>query len=337
MKFAAPENLLWLWALIPLCAFLVWAVRHRRGLLARFSQQELFNQIAKSYDSKRYRLKSFFLIAVIVLSVLALARPQWGYEIRDIKRRGSDILLIVDVSRSMLTKDVKPSRLERTKLAIKDLVKKLKGDRIGLIAFAGDAFLTCPLTVDYSGFLLNLDDLGPDAVARGGTNIAAAIEEALKEYDTTSAKYKAVIIITDGENLEEDPMSAVEKAKEKGIKIYSIGVGTKDGELIQIPNDKGETDFLKDSQGNFVKSRLDEGLLQKIALATGGIYVRASGTQFGLEIIYDQEIGKLEKRDFQTKSEKRYFERFQFPLFFALLFLILETVMPLRRRLPEGE
>jgi len=338
MKFGAPENLLWLWAIIPLFAFLLWAVRHRRNMLARFSQQQLFALIAKNHDPKLYRLKSAFLLAVFVLSIFALARPQWGYEIREIKRRGSDILLMVDVSRSMLTKDVKPSRLERTKLAIKDLIKKLKGDRIGLVAFAGDAFLTCPLTVDYSGFLLNLEDLGPDIVPRGGTNIAAALREALTEYDTTSAKYKAVIIITDGENLEEDPMVVVEKAKEKGIKIYSIGVGTKEGELIQIANEKGENEFLKDSQGNFVKSRLNEALLQKIALETGGLYVRASGTQFGLDLIYDQQIGKLEKRDFQTKSEQRYFERFQFPLALALLLLVIETAYPLRRtqRVPFG-
>lgn len=332
MKFATPENFLWLWAVIPLFAFLLWAVRHRRSMLGRFSQQKLFAEITKSYDPKRYRLKAVFLIFVFVFSIFALARPQWGYETREIKRRGTDILLVVDVSRSMLTKDVKPSRLERTKLAIRDLIKKLKGDRIGLVAFAGDAFLTCPLTVDYSGFLLNLEDLGPGIVPRGGTNIAAALRESLKEYEAAGTKYKAVVIITDGENLEEDPMPLVDKAKEKGIKVFSIGVGTQEGELIQVESENGSTDFLKDNQGNFVKSRLNEGLLQKIALTTGGLYVRSSGTQFGLELIYDQEISKFEKKDFQVRSEKRYFERFQFPLALALLFLALEMVIPLRRR-----
>ena len=332
MKFGAAENFLWLWALIPLCAFLLWAVRHRRTMLGRFSKEELFAQIARSYDPQRYRLKIILLLLVIFFSVIALARPQWGYEIREIKRRGTDILLIVDVSRSMLTRDVKPSRLERTKLAIKDLIKKLKGDRIGLIAFAGDAFLTCPLTVDYSGFLLNLEDLGPDIVARGGTNIAAGLRTALQEYETAGAKFKAVVIITDGENLEEDPMPTVEEAKGKGIKIFAVGVGTKDGELIQVTNERGETEFLKDTNGNFIKSRLDEGLLQKISLATGGVYVRASGAQFGLDLLYDQGISKFEKQDFQTKSEQRYFERFQYPLALALLLLVMETGLPLRRR-----
>ncbi len=332
MKFGAIQNLLWLWTIIVLLAFLWWAHRHRKHHRSLFASEELFVHIAKSYDAKREGLRSFFFVLVVVFSVFSLARPQWGYEVREIKRRGTDILLVVDVSRSMLTRDVKPSRLERTKLAIKDLIKKLKGDRIGLIAFAGDAFLICPLTVDYSGFLLNLEDLSPGIVPRGGTNIAAALREALKEYDAAGTKYKAVIIITDGENLEEDPMPLVDKAKEKGIRVFSIGVGTQEGELIQVENENGSTDFLKDNQGNFVKSRLNESLLQKIALTTGGLYVRASGTQFGLELIYDQEISKFEKKDLQVRSEKRYFERFQFPLALALIFLIVEMVFPLRRR-----
>ncbi len=335
MKFAAAENFLWLWALIPLIAFLWWAFRQRKQRMTLFSSQELFAYIAKSHDPKREYLRAVFLVFVFTFSIFALARPQWGYEVREIKRRGSDILLVVDVSRSMLTRDVKPSRLERTKLAIKDLIKKLKSDRIGIIAFAGDAFLTCPLTVDYGGFLLNLEDLSPDSVSRGGTNISAALKEALREYETSASKFKAVIVMTDGENLEEDPMPTIDKLKEKGVKIFTVGVGTQEGELIQFTNEKGQTDFLKDAQGNFVKSRLNEALLQKIALATGGVYVRASGTQFGLNLIYDQEISKFEKKDFQTKSERHYFERFQFPLTAALLFLILEIAWPARRKTDE--
>ncbi|MCB9758064.1 MAG: VWA domain-containing protein [Candidatus Omnitrophica bacterium] len=335
MKFQAAQNLIWLWTVVVLGAFLWWALRHRQRQLNLFLQEKLFAAIAKSYDSKRWPWRSFLIALVMVLSILALARPQWGYEEREIKRRGTDILLIVDVSRSMLTRDVKPSRLERTKLAIKDLIKKLKGDRVGLIAFAGDAFLTCPLTVDYSGFLLSLEDLSPASVARGGTNINAALKEAFKQYNTAGGKYKAVVIITDGENLEEDPMPMVEQAKQKEIKIFSVGVGTKEGELIQFANDKGELDFLKDSQGNIVKSRLNEDLLQKMALATGGVYVRASGTQFGLDLIYDQEISKFEKRDFQSKTERRYYERFQFPLAVALLMLVIEMAWPARKNMDE--
>lgn len=312
MKFQAVQNLMWLWMLISLSVFLWWALRHRQRQLSLFSQENLFAVIAKSYDPRRLHLRFFLIVLVVALSILALARPQWGYEIREIKRRGTDILLIVDVSRSMLTRDVKPSRLERTKLAIKDLTKKLKGDRIGLIAFAGDAFLICPLTVDYSGFLLSLEDLSPASVARGGTNIGGALKEAFKQYTAGGGKYQALVIITDGENLEEDPMAMVEKAKEQAIKIFSIGVGTKEGELIQFVNDKGELDFLKDAQGNIVKSRLNEDLLQKVALASGGIYVRASGTQFGLDLIYDREISKFEKGICRAKHNDATMNVFNF-------------------------
>lgn len=335
MKFGAVQNLMWLWMLIPLGAFFWWALRHRQHQLNLFAQEDLFAVIAKSYDPRRWHLRFVLIVLVVTFSILALARPQWGYEVREIKRRGTDILLIVDVSRSMLTRDVKPSRLERTKLAIKDLIKKLKGDRVGLIAFAGDAFLTCPLTVDYSGFLLHLEDLSPSSVSRGGTNIGLALKEAFKQYSIAGGKHKAVVIITDGENLEEDPMPMVEKAKDNEIKIFSVGVGTKEGELIQFTNAKGELEFLKDDQGNIVKSRLNEDLLQKIALTTRGIYVRASGTQFGLDLIYDQEISKFEKTDYQSKIERRYYERFQFPLAAAILILVLEMAWPVRKRIDQ--
>ncbi|MCB9771132.1 MAG: VWA domain-containing protein [Candidatus Omnitrophica bacterium] len=336
MKFGAIQNLMLLWFLIPLCIFLWWAIKNKEKLLARFSREELFKHITKSYDPKRHTLKNILLVLIVLFSCLALARPQWGYEMREIKRRGTDILLVVDVSRSMLTKDVKPSRLERTKLAIRDFIKKLKGDRVGLIAFAGDAFLSCPLTVDYGGFLLSLEDLSSSTVPRGGTNISAALREVLRQYDITAAKYKAVVIITDGENLEDDPMPIVGIAKEKGIKIFTIGVGTKDGELIQVTDDNGVTDFLKDSKGNIVKSRLNESLLQEIALATGGVYVRASGIQFGLNLIYDQELSKFDKMEFQSKPERRYFERFQIPLTLALLFFVFEILIPTRKKSDES-
>lgn len=332
MKFGAGQNLFWLWALIALFGFLWWAFFHRKQQRSLFASEELFAYIAKSYDLKCERLRSFFFILVVVFSIFALARPQWGYEVREIKRWGTDILLLVDVSRSMLTRDVKPSRLERTKLAVKDLIKKLKGDRLGLIVFSGDAFLMCPLTVDYGGFLLSLEDLRPGAVSRGGTNISAAIKEALRGCDAATAKFRAVIIVTDGENLEDDPMPWVEQAKQKGIKIFTVGVGTPQGELVEFENEKGEKDFLKDSQGNFVKSRLNEQLLQHIALKTGGVYVRASAVEFGLDLIYEREISKFEKTDFQSKSERRYFERFQFPLAAALLFLILEMTWAPRKK-----
>jgi len=301
-------------------------------MMERFSEKPLLPEIAPSFDQKQNVRVGCLLLAVVLLVVIALARPQWGYEWQEIKRQGLDILVAIDTSRSMLTQDVQPNRLERTKWAVKDLLKRLEGDRIGLIAFSGEAFLVCPLTVDTQGFLLSLEDLDTETIPRGGTDLEAAVREAIREYDEVPSKYKAVILLTDGENWEGDPLAAARKARDKGIRIYCIGIGTQEGELIRIPGASGKTEFLKDENGNFVKSRLDEKLLQEIALAAGGVYVRASGAQFGLELIYDQELSKLEKREIASQKEKRFHERFQIPLGLALILLCAETLLTNRKK-----
>ena len=325
MHYANPFIFNLLWFLIPLWIFLSWSVRRVRIKRGLFAENKFFQSIVIGFSGIREHVHGWLILGVFVFSIIAMARPQWGFEWRKIKRRGLDILVVVDVSKSMLTTDVKPNRLKRTKLAVQDLVKELKGDRIGLIAFAGDAFLACPLTEDYSGFMLSLDDLHVGTVARGGTNVGRAIEEAITRYNNVPSKYKAVIIITDGENLEGDPIMEAKKAKKKGIRIYCVGVGTKEGELIQVPDGRGGMEFLKDNKGNFVKSRLNENLLERIALITGGVYVKSSGAEFGLDLIYKKELSKLEKRDIESRMEKRYYERFQIPLAVALLLLVIAT------------
>ena len=332
MHFAQLNMLVWLWVAMSLGVFLFWANRNHRKAVSRFTQEHLVKDIAFCLEPKKALTKNILLIIIVLLSVLALIRPQWGFQWQEVKRQGIDIIVVVDTSKSMLTQDVKPNRLERTKFAIQDLLQKLKGDRIGLIAFSGESFLICPLTVDYGGFQISLKDLGVDTVPRGGTNVARAIEAAIKDYDKTSSEHKAVIIITDGDDLEGDPIVAAKKAKEKGIKIYCVGIGSTEGELIQIRNERGELVFLKDNNGNFVKSRLNEGLLKQIALITGGIYVKASGSKFGLDLIYERELSKLEKREIEAKMEKKYFERFQFPLGLAALLLVIETCLTRRKK-----
>ena len=321
-----------LWVVVGVGIFFAWRVSFQRRALRRFSQEQLLKSIAQNFDYSRFILKKALLVLVLSFSVVALARPQWGFEWQEIKREGLDILIVMDTSKSMLTQDVKPNRLERAKLAVQDLLKKLKGDRVGLIAFAGDAFMVCPLTVDYGGFLLSLNDIGVHTVPRGGTNIPAAIAEAIQGYDKTPNKYKAVIIVTDGDNLEGDPVAWARKAKEKGIKIYCVGIGTKEGELIQMLDESGGSSFVKDSDGNFVKSRLNEALLQQVALLTGGVYVRASGAEFGLDLIYHQELARLERRGIEGHKEKRYYDRFQFPLAIAFSLLLLEPCMTSRKK-----
>jgi Ca-activated chloride channel family protein len=246
MHFAQLNMIIWLLAVIGLVAFLFWANKHRIKILHSFTQEHLLKDIAYLFDPKKAEIKSILLVAVALFSVMALLRPQWGFQWQEVKRQGIDILVVIDTSKSMLTQDVKPNRLERTKFAVLDLLKKLEGDRIGLIAFSGEPFLICPLTVDYGGFQISLDDLSIETIPRGGTNIEKAIREAIKDYGEVSSKYKAVIIVTDGDDLEGDPIAAARQAKEKGIKIYSVGIGSAEGELIQIRDNQGGLGFLND-------------------------------------------------------------------------------------------
>jgi len=310
----------------------IWTQRRRQDVLSHFADINLARELAGNYDGRLNRIKQTLLVFVLIFSIIALARPQWGFEWQKIKREGIDILIAIDTSKSMLAQDIRPNRLERAKLALRDLLHLLSQDRLGIIAFAGDAFLACPLTVDYNGVLLTLENLDTQTIPRGGTNIAMAIQEAMKEYDSTPSKYKAIIIITDGENLEGEPLTAARQARNKGIKIFTVGIGTQEGELIQIQDQEGNNVFLKDKNGNFVKSRLNEDVLQKIALETGGIYVKASGAQLGLDLIYKRELSKFEKRELKARMEKRYFERFQFPLAIALVLLMIDICLVPRKK-----
>ncbi|MCR4337606.1 MAG: VWA domain-containing protein [Candidatus Omnitrophica bacterium] len=331
MQWGEPKIFYMLWSVGLLGVFFWWAYRRRKQMWNQFAVSSLHAEIASSVDSQKMVWKNIFLLLVLFLSLIAAARPQWGFELEEVRREGVDILLAIDTSKSMLTEDVKPNRLERTKLAVRDLLKKLKGDRLGIIAFAGNAFMVCPLTVDYDGIVLSLEDLDTQTIPKGGTNVGAAIAQALDAYKEIPSEYKVLVLLTDGDNLEGDPLQWAKKAKDAGLKIYSVGIGTKEGELVRIQDESGKSQFLKDQNGNFVKSRLNERLLQEIALSTGGAYVRASGAQFGLDLIYDQHIAQLEKRQIDTKTRRRYFERFQIPLGLAVLFLILEPCIMTRR------
>lgn len=325
MRFAQAYYAFGFWIVLGAILFLFWVGRGRKRAMRRFAEDEFLKDITSSVNFKARVIKSALIITVFIFGILALMRPQWGFRWQEVKRRGLDIFIAIDTSRSMLAADVLPNRLQRSKLAVRDLVRKLNGDRIGLIAFSGTAFLQCPLTVDYNGFLLALDDLSAATIPRGGTSISSAIKTAMDAYKGGEKKYKVLIIITDGEDHEGDPVQAAEEAGKEGIKIYCIGIGTTEGELVQLTDESGRKSFLKDREGNIVKSRLNEAVLQKIALGTGGIYVRSSGAEFGLELIYDDRLSKMEKRDIKQKMNKLYHERFQIPLAVALLLLLAES------------
>jgi len=318
-------------------AFFFWALRRKSRLIDRFADKSLIASIAPSVSEARKAVKMVMLVAAISLIAYALARPQWGFEWKETKRKGFDMLIAIDSSKSMLATDVKPNRLERSEYGVKDLVKKLNGDRVGLIAFAGTAFLQCPMTIDYNGFLLTLEDLSVATIPRGGTNISKAITEASSVFSSKTnkaldAKYKVLIIISDGDDLEGDAMKAAKEAADRGMKIYCVGVGTSDGALIPAVNERGERGWIADRTGNVVKTTLNEELLKNIAVSTGGSYVRATQADFGLVLLYDKSISNLEKKDIESKMNKQYTERFQYFLGIAFLLLLIEPFISERKR-----
>ncbi len=320
--------------LLPLAAalFFMLAFRLRRSAMERLANTSFLKELLAGFIPGRARAKAAIIVTGLFFICLALSQPQWGYQIEEVKRKGLDILIALDTSKSMLAEDFKPSRLERSKLAIRDMISRLKGDRVGLIAFAGTAFLQCPLTVDYNGFILSLDSVEAGIIPRGGTNISKAVDVAMDVLSGMERNDKVLIIITDGENHEGDPVKAAMAAKKDGITIYTIGIGSTEGELIPVVDDKGKETFLKDKEGNIVKTILDERTLQKIALATGGSYIKATPTDFGLDILYDEKLSKLEKTEFDSRTRKRYNERFQIPLAIGIILLMLEPLISERRR-----
>ena len=326
--FAQPSMLGWL-IILPMLATALHCLFLRKQVKAHlFIQAHLWDAKQQQDFLWRERFKAVSLIMSVFFGVLALARPQWGDKEQVLKQQGMDILVAVDVSKSMLTRDVRPSRLERTQWALRDLVKKLNGDRVGLMAFAGSSFVMCPLTLDYNGFLLSVDDLSPTVIPRGGTSISSAIEEALRNYGKTNTQYQALVIVTDGDDLEGQALEAAKRAKDKGIKIFTVGVGTKEGDLIEIMDDHGGHDFLKDASGNVVKSRLNENLLQQIAFETNGAYVRSSPTEFGLDFLYDKQLSLIPKREGENKISRQREERYQWPVALALVAFLIQFILP---------
>ena len=321
------------WLLLGMAVFYIFVFKKQRETMRRFAYAALISDLTKSLDIKKRRIKILIVFSALVLIVFSFMRPQWGFKWQKVERRGLDIIIAVDTSKSMLAEDVKPNRLERTKLAISDFVRHLHGDRVGLIAFAGTAFEQCPLTVDYGGFLISLNSLSVNTIPVPGTSISSAIKEAVKGYKGGLNKYKVLIIITDGEDHNGDPVKAAKEAKAAGIKIFCIGIGTPQGDLIPITDAQGNKTYLKDRNGNVVKTRLNETVLEKIALITGGSYVRSGSSEFGLNLIYKDKISKMKKRRIKSKMAKQYEERFQIPLFAAFVLLLGELFISERRHI----
>ncbi|NCC52980.1 MAG: VWA domain-containing protein, partial [Spartobacteria bacterium] len=236
----------------------------------------------------------------------------------------------------MMAEDIKPNRLQQAKWGVRDLLQKLRGDRIGLLTFAGTSFLQCPLTVDYAAFLMTLDDVYAGILPRGGTAITKALQQAIDSFEYDTNADRAIILVTDGEDHEGDPARLIPELKKKNIRVYAVGVGTLQGELIPTSDPQGRLTFIKDNEGQVVKTALQEDAIRKVALETGGIYVRSAPGDFGLERIYDQGIDQLQRDEQESRMVKEYEERFMWFIAIALAMLLIESLLSNRTRKPQS-
>ncbi len=322
-------DMLWWLGLIPLLivVYLIY-IRARARRLTRFGNPLTLAQLMPEASPKRVRRKFMLVLVAITLIIIALARPQFGSKLKEVTSRGVEILLAVDVSNSMLAADFEPNRLERTKFAIERLIEQLREDRIGLIVFAGDAYVQLPITSDYIAARNFARHLSPNMVTRQGTALGAAIDLAALSFSPGSEGSRILIVISDGENHEDDPLAAAERAAEQGITIYTIGIGTEQG--APIPWEGG---YLTDEGGNMVVTRLDEAMLEQTALTAGGAYIRATNRSIGLEEIV-RRIAETEGAETTAQVFDEYNEQFQYLLAAALVLLILETlIIPRKNRL----
>ncbi len=304
--------------------------RARQRLLGNFAAQRLLPLLLASHSPVLRRLKQGLLAGGVLLTVLALARPQWGYDWEEKQSRGVDVIFVLDTSKSMLAQDVQPSRLERAKLAILDSVEKMGGNRIGLVAFAGDAFLLCPLTLDYDAFRQTLEAVDVNTIARGGTDIGSGLDEAATALEK-SGNHKIIVLLTDGEDLEGEGVNEAKALAEQNVTIYTVGVGTPQGEIIPIRDANGGTDFVRDQRGEIVKSHLDAATLTGIAEATHGFYQPLGATGEGLTRVYEEGIKKIPEQSLSAQMQRQPIERYQWPLGVGALLLAIEMLIGTRR------
>ncbi|MDE3066939.1 MAG: VWA domain-containing protein [Verrucomicrobiota bacterium] len=326
-------RILWLLPAVPpaLLAFFWWASRRKNKLLAQFIQTRLLAALTVGISPTRRKIRFALLIAATALAIVALARPQYGFDLQKVEQRGLDILVAVDTSKSMLAGDIAPDRLERAKLAALDLMRVAKPDRLGLVAFAGDAFLECPLTFDNTAFEQCVQALNVNTLPLGGTDLAAAIgaaQAAFKESD----HYKVLVLLTDGEDTISDAgaLEAAKEAAKAGLKIFTIGIGTTAGDLLRVTGANGNSDYIRDANGDVVKSHLNETLLEQIAAATGGFYLPLRGGDT-METLYDKGLAPLPKSEGEEREIRRYHEQYYWPLTVAMLLLLAELFLAERR------
>lgn len=321
MIFANPKFLIFL-LLVPVIP-VAYAIMRRIRLsrVRRFGDEELVRELMPSWSGAKGWVKIILFSLAFAFFVLGISRPQIGAKLSQRQTRGAEIMICLDVSNSMLAQDYSPDRLSRAKLAISRLVDKLEGDRIGLIIFAGSSFVQLPVTTDYISAKMFLSSVNTESIPIQGTAIGDAISTAIKSFSVQSEKSRAIIVITDGENHEDDAVVAARQAAEMGIKVYTIGVGSVRGE--PIPKNG---DLMKDSNGNIVVTRLDENTLRKIAEAGGGAYIHAGNEEFGLTPIIN-DLKKMEDEMFNSVVFEEYDEQFMYFLGIALFLFVIEMLI----------
>lgn len=332
MRFAEP---MFLWGLLtlPLFALLfAYAYHRRKKLAARFVSLSMLPKLSTSLSPWRRLAKVTLLLFAIAFLFVALARPQWGRKMEHIERRGLDLVLLQDISLSMLAEDVKPNRLTRSRHEISSFLESLSGDRVGLVAFSGEAQVMVPLTLDYGTVQMMLRELTPGWLMPG-TNLEKAIRKGMDLYRNSGSagQYSVMILMSDGEELEAAAVNAAKEAAEMGIRIYTIGIGSREGVPIPVPSKNGEIAYKKDLQGNIVTTRLEDGTLQEIASATGGLYFYASPGEFQLQKVLT-EIASLEKKEQASDRMENYQDRYQIFLGLAALLFLIEALVSERGR-----
>ncbi len=331
MRFEYP-HLLWLLLVIPaaLAAFLWWGEGVKQRLLGQFVEARLLESLTVGRSPARRKWRHALLIVAAALLIIALARPQNGYDKEEVRQTGLDIVVAVDTSKSMLAADIAPNRLARAKLAALELMQTAKADRLGLVAFAGDAFLSCPLTIDDTAFQQSVQALDVNAIPQGGTALAAAINTALATFKE-KGNHRALVIFTDGEDNDEGALAAAGQASKEGLKIFTVGIGSTEGTLVTITDAKGNSDYVRDEKGQVLKSKLNEKLLQDIAAAAGGFYLPLRGADT-IGTLYERGLAPLPKSEGKEKIVRRYHEQFYWPLAAAWVLLVVEFLLPERGR-----
>ncbi|OLD66115.1 MAG: hypothetical protein AUI52_05290 [Acidobacteria bacterium 13_1_40CM_2_68_10] len=341
MRFAAPEYLWGLLGLPVLIGLFVLSFRRRRRALEAFGDLRLLKRLSASASLERRMIKASFVVVAALFLILALARPQWGAKLETVTRRGVDVIVAVDTSLSMLAEDVKPNRMAQARAAVGSFMDLLRGDRVGLVAFAGTSYVACPLTLDYTAARMFVDVLDVDLIPVQGTAIADAIQTATAAFRPGERRYKVLVLITDGEDHEGNVAAAAGAAAAEGITIYTVGVGSPGGEPIPLRNARGDIiGYKEDRDHRKVTSRLGETDLETVALATGGRYFRSTPEGLELHRVYE-EISRMDQRTLSGRTMSAYEERYQFPLGTAILFLLVEAALGERRRagtqpLPEA-